>query len=153
MFGYWPSLEIVDYSQKATKSRYRDCGFVGCVAGLKAHLRHTLTPGVNTVTPGIQPRVDSRRKMKAHEKDIANSIFSSDWNSLCSEVCSEREKKKNSVMNNLREQRCLPQHILSCAREAFWDTIQLHAPTHPAHLPQQRHTSLEKELESEGARG
>lgn len=54
-------------------------------------------------------------------------------------------------MNNLREQRCLPQHALSCAREPLWDTIQLHA--YPAHFPQQRHTSLEKKLEPEGACG
>lgn len=56
-------------------------------------------------------------------------------------------------MSNLREQRCLQKHVLSCAREALWNTIQLHAPTHPAHLPQQRHTSLEMKLESDSARG
>lgn len=57
-------------------------------------------------------------------------------------------------MNNLSEQRCLPQHALSCAREALWDTMQLHhAPAHPVCLPQQQHTSLEKKLESENVRG
>lgn len=57
-------------------------------------------------------------------------------------------------MNNLREQRCLPYHVCSCAREALWDTIQLHTPTHPAPpSPAAAHIFGEKNLESESVCG